>query len=549
MIEIAKYESSYKSRWNDFVRKSKNGSFLFSRDYMEYHSDRFLDSSLLFFDGDALIAIMPANRSEDVLYSHGGLTFGGIVSDQKMTLSVMLRLFEQLTAYLKAQGITKLIYKMVPHIYHNFPAEEDRYALFRFNARLVRRDASAAIRLDNKLRFSKGAQWSLKSATKSGLVVTKSNDFTTFMFILKEHLQSKYNVNPTHTGEELNSLASKFPDNIKLFAVYDNDEMLAGMVIYESQNVIHAQYIGYTEEGGKLGAAQLIYNYVINEYDSNKRYFDFGISTEQDGRYLNAGLAHHKELFGARTITYDFYEVDLTRDGYATSIDPSAKIASSARVAGEVTVDRNVVIHDFVTIYPNVHIAPNVEILQGAIIGRPPVATRAITRQVSSELKATEIGEGIVISPHSVIYTDVRIGNETMVGTNASIREQCSIGKKCIIGRNVAIGYNTTIGDSSTIMDLTNITGNMKIGSHVFISSLVNTSNDNYFGRRGYNESAIKGPVIEDYAMVGAGANILPGIRVGSGAIVGAGAVVTRDVPPKKLVMGIPARIVRDVEF
>jgi hypothetical protein len=282
---------------------------------MEYHSDRFIDSSLLLFDENALIAVMPANISDDVLYSHGGLTFGGIVSDQNMKLSVMLRLFEQLTAHLRAQGITKLIYKAIPHIYHNFPAEEDLYALFRFNARLIRRDASAAILLENKLRFSKGAQWNLKSARRKGLVVTQSHDFTAFLLILKELLQSKYNVNPTHTEEELNLLARRFPENIKLFAVYENGEMLAGVVTYESQNVIHTQYIGYTEEGRRVGAAQLIYDYLINKYDNNKTYFDFGISTEQDGRYLNASLAYHKELFGARTVTYDFYEIDLIREG------------------------------------------------------------------------------------------------------------------------------------------------------------------------------------------------------------------------------------------
>jgi acetyltransferase-like isoleucine patch superfamily enzyme len=214
-----------------------------------------------------------------------------------------------------------------------------------------------------------------------------------------------------------------------------------------------------------------------------------------------------------------------------------------------VTIDRGVVIHDFVTVYPNVHIAPNVEVFEGAVIGRPPVATRAIARQVSPQLKPTKIGAGSVISPHAVIYTDVQIGEETLIADNVSIREQCRIGKKCIIGRNVTIQFNTTIGNASTIMDLTNITGNMIIGSHVFISTLVATTNDNYFSRKGYDESFVRGPVIEDYVRVGAGANILPGVRIGAGALVAAGAVVTRDVPPKKLVMGIPARIVKDVEF
>ena len=230
-------------------------------------------------------------------------------------------------------------------------------------------------------------------------------------------------------------------------------------------------------------------------------------------------------------------------------INSGASIASTARILGKVKIDQDAVVHDFVTIYPNVRIEANVEIFEGAVIGKPPAATRAVARRVSSDLRITTIGEGCVISPHAVIYTDVQIGNETLVGDNASIREKCRIGKLCLIGRNVTVNYNTTIGDSSKIMDLTNITGNMIIGSHVFISILVATADDDYFGRKGYDERFVRGPVIEDYAMVGAGAIILPGVRVGAGAMVGAGAVVTRDAPPKKLVMGIPARIVRDVEF
>jgi acetyltransferase-like isoleucine patch superfamily enzyme len=230
-------------------------------------------------------------------------------------------------------------------------------------------------------------------------------------------------------------------------------------------------------------------------------------------------------------------------------IDSGASIASTARVLGKVKIDRDAVVHDFVTIYPNVRIEANVEIFEGAVIGKPPIVTRAVARPVSSDLRTTVIGEGCVISPHAIIYADVQIGDDTLVGDNVSIRERCRIGKQCIVGRNVTVSYNTTIGDFSKIMDLTNITGNMIIGSHVFISTLVATTNDSNFGRKGYDESSIRGPVIEDYVRVGAGANILPGITVGAGALVAAGAVVTRDVPPKKLVMGIPARIVKDLEF
>jgi acetyltransferase-like isoleucine patch superfamily enzyme len=230
------------------------------------------------------------------------------------------------------------------------------------------------------------------------------------------------------------------------------------------------------------------------------------------------------------------------------NIHPSAKISSTVKILGDVSIGQNVVIHDFVTVYPKVIIEDSVEIFEGAILGKPPIAARALAREVSSELKTTKIGRESAISPNAVIYTDVEIGEGTLIGDNASIREQCRIGKNCIISRNVTVNYNTNIGDFTKIMDGTHITGNMQIGSHVFISVLVSTTNDNNLGLKGYDEAFVKGPIIEDYVGIGAGANILPGVRIGTGSIVAAGAVVTKDVPPKKLVMGIPARIVKDLE-
>ena len=276
MIEISNYTSNSRSLWDDFVTRSKNGTFLFYRDYMEYHADRFVDASLLFFEDDDLAAVMPANIVDTVVFSHGGLTFGGIISDRKMNLSLMLQLFEQLTAYLKAQGIGKIVYKAIPYIYHKIPAEEDLYALFRFNAHLVSRDASSTIFSASKLRFNRLRQRKIKLARKNGLVVRESSDFTTFMSIMKDLLHSRYDLSPTHTGDELNLLASRFPDNIKLFAAYKNEEMLAGVITYEHENVIHAQYNGFTEQGREVGAGHLVFDYLISEYSNEKKYFDFG---------------------------------------------------------------------------------------------------------------------------------------------------------------------------------------------------------------------------------------------------------------------------------
>jgi len=228
-------------------------------------------------------------------------------------------------------------------------------------------------------------------------------------------------------------------------------------------------------------------------------------------------------------------------------INDSAKVATSARIFDEVVIGSNVIIHDFVTIFPGVTIEDNVEIMEGAVIGRLPRGARATVRKVRDDFGKVVIGEGSVISPNAVIYTDVVIGKGTLIGDGASIREACRIGDNCIISRCVTVNYNTKIGNRTKIMDNTHITGNMVIGDDVFISVLVATTNDNNIGLQGYDEEKVVGPTIEDKVAVGAGANILPGVIVGEAAIVGAGSVVTKNVPKRTLVVGIPAKVVREL--
>src|SRR5438477_2063831 len=158
-LNVLKYDPEQKCCWNDFVSNAKNGLFLFQRDYMDYHSDRFEDCSLLFFEDERLRAIMPANRQADALISHGGLTFGGVLSDSRMNVELMLKVFDALKSYLRERGVGKVIYKAVPHIYHRLPSEEDLYCLYRHGAPLVRRDISSTIDMKVRLPFTKGRKW------------------------------------------------------------------------------------------------------------------------------------------------------------------------------------------------------------------------------------------------------------------------------------------------------------------------------------------------------------------------------------------------------
>lgn len=310
-VEIARYGAERKEEWDAFVREAKNGHFLFQRDYMDYHSDRFEDASRMFYDEGRLVAVLPADRRGSTLGSHRGLTFGGMVSGERMTTDLMLRCFQALLLDLRADGVTELLYKAVPHIYHRLPAEEDLYALFRGGAKLVRRDVSSTLRPGVRPRPAKGRRWALKRSRTEGIEVEESRDFRTFMAIEEELLGAKYGRRPVHTAEEMELLAGRFPDNIHLFGAFREGVMLAGVVLYETEQVAHCQYIGASDEGKRLGALDAVLWHLIEERCAERRYFDFGISTEQDGQYLNSGLIANKESFGARATVCDFYALEL----------------------------------------------------------------------------------------------------------------------------------------------------------------------------------------------------------------------------------------------
>jgi len=260
IVEVVKYSPENKIKWDSFVSKSKNGVFLFKRDYMEYHSDRFRDHSLLFFKNRELVGLLPANIRGDELHSHEGLTFGGVISSIDMTAPLMLELFESLINYCKKNSIQKIFYKAIPYIYHSVPSEEDLYALFRYNATLKYRSVSSSVHNNGRaIKYYHYRQKNLKKAIANGVIVKRSYDFEGFMKLLEEVLRQYHGIKPVHSAEELTLLAKRFPENIKLFSAYKNDVMLAGVVVYESENVAHGQYGANSIEGRELGAEDLVF--------------------------------------------------------------------------------------------------------------------------------------------------------------------------------------------------------------------------------------------------------------------------------------------------
>lgn len=314
-MDIERYTLSRKDLWDKFVSQSKNGNFLFLRDYMEYHSDRFRDYSLMVFDNDCLRAIFPATVIDKTIISHGGLTFGGFITDKHMKVHLMLDILEKVKQYFRSLGLARIIYKAIPHIYHAIPAEEDLYALFRAEAKLFRRDISSCINLAERISFSKGRKACVSKAKQQGVEVQRSDDFEQFMGIETEHLRKKHGVDPVHSTAEITYLANLFPNQIKLFSACCKEAMLGGVIVYESKQVAHAQYIAATEAGKSIGCLDAVLNFLINDYycqSSSIKYFDFGISTNHQGQFLDIDLIRNKESFGARAVAYDFYEISLT---------------------------------------------------------------------------------------------------------------------------------------------------------------------------------------------------------------------------------------------
>lgn len=311
-LAVERYDPSLRSAWDGFVRRSKNGTFLFLRDYMEYHQDRFHDHSLVVRgEGGDLLALLPANRRGSILESHGGLTYGGFVVDRAMTLRRMLDVVAAIVESLGSAAISSLRYKAVPHIYHRAPAEEDLYALIEHGARLERRTALAVLDRSAGIAPQTRRRRGLKKARAAGLSARESPALEEYWDLLTEALQKSYNNAPVHSVAEIRHLRDRFPENIRLFACFEGSRMLAGTLVYETETVARTQYIAASDEGKGLSALDLLFHVLFEEVYAEKRWIDLGTSEGLSGVGLNQGVLEFKEGFGARTVAQDTYEISI----------------------------------------------------------------------------------------------------------------------------------------------------------------------------------------------------------------------------------------------
>lgn len=313
MFEIRRYTADNAEEWNRFVAQSRQGTFLFDRGYMDYHSDRFADHSLMFYLKGHLYALLPANEHAHTYCSHQGLTYGGLLTCADATVANVVTLFAELNHYLASHGFKKVLYKAIPSIYHRLPAEEDLYALFRTcHARLVTCDASSTIDLSHPLKWHHSRHEGISRARRNGIEIeADSSDFAAFWQVLSDNLGSTYGAAPVHTLDEMLLLKRRFPHNITLYTARHEGKVVGGTVLYRTPQVVHTQYISANKEGKQLRALDALFHQILHIDLADEHFFDFGKSTEQQGHVLNESLIWQKEGFGGRTVCYNWYEWEL----------------------------------------------------------------------------------------------------------------------------------------------------------------------------------------------------------------------------------------------
>jgi hypothetical protein len=311
MIEVRKYTSDQKEKWDQLIKISRADTFLFYRDYMDYHSDRFKDHSLLIYRKGKLEGVLPGNLNGTTFYSHQGLTYGGLVTTEKITGTDTLKIFQLISNELKNQGIETVIYKPLPFIYQKIPSQEDIYALFRLGAEKTECNISSTIYQNNRIPFPESRKSGIRKSKISGVKVETSEDFEMFWPILHSNLNNKHGRTPVHNVSEIKLLKSLFPENIGLYIATLRSEVLAGCVLFIMKNIVHVQYMACSLEGKQIGALDILLNELINKHFLATPIFDFGHSNENMGTHLNENLIFQKEGFGGRGVVYESYRFML----------------------------------------------------------------------------------------------------------------------------------------------------------------------------------------------------------------------------------------------
>lgn len=319
-ISVRAYLQNDADAWDDFCKDSLQATLLHTRRFLSYHGDRFADRSLIIEEDGKWVGLFPAALSPGEatsVVSHPGITYGGILHQGGLRGERMITALEVIRRHYAAQGCAKLIYKAVPNFYHQAPAQDDLYALFRLGAERTRCDLSSTIDLHCRLPVSERRRRGLKKAIKAGIGIVGGKQYLAALWeVLTENLARKHGLSPVHDLDEIKLLAGRFPENIGCVCGVMNNTVVAGTLLFITSTTYHAQYIASSEAGHDVSALDAVFEHCIEAAQQNgKRWFDFGVSTEERGFVLNDGLYRFKSEFGAGGTMHEFYELDLMRGG------------------------------------------------------------------------------------------------------------------------------------------------------------------------------------------------------------------------------------------
>lgn len=321
-LMLRPFESSDAEEWDAFCAAAHQATFLHTRRFLSYHGSRFRDRSLIIEEKDRWVGIFPAalHPNDDLcVVSHPGITYGGLLHTGGLRGEQMISALSAITGHYAALGHTRLIYKAVPSFYCKAPSQDDLYALFRLGALRTRCDLSSTIDLRRRLPVSERRRRSLKKALKAGIEIREGRECLPLLWqVLVDNLARKHGASPVHTLAEMNLLIERFPDNIRCVCGMLNDTVVAGVLLFSTPLVDHAQYIASSEAGYEISALDAVFEHCIAiATKEGKRWFDFGISTENAGMLLNDSLYRFKSEFGGGGFVHEFCDLDLQGGPYA----------------------------------------------------------------------------------------------------------------------------------------------------------------------------------------------------------------------------------------
>jgi len=309
---VRKYTSADYTQWNGFINQAKNATFLFHRDFMEYHQDRFDDYSLIIENEKGWVAVLPANRVEDEVFSHQGLTYGGLVFKYNFERITIITIFESIVNHLIINQFKTFFIKPILSFYTDESFIEIDYFLVQKNANLYRKDMNLFIDFKSDYSISKSKLKHFRRVSSLGLEIREDNNFRLFWEdVLIPRLHEKHSAKPVHSIDEIIYLHSKFPQNIKQYNVYFDNKIITGITLFVFRNGVKSQYGATTSLGEKMRALDFLFITLINEFKEKVYFFDMGTVSENEGKSFNPGLLKQKEELGCSISDQNYYSLEL----------------------------------------------------------------------------------------------------------------------------------------------------------------------------------------------------------------------------------------------